>query len=61
MSGKVDLVKLQSILDAIDDNGPRDGQGELMPPFKAWSRGLRRDMEKYRQWTEGVSKEPLPH
>lgn len=50
----VDVVKLQSIIDAIEDNGPRNHYGELELPYRKWVVDLKKDLAKYVNWRKAV-------
>jgi len=38
------------VLRCIRDHGPRDGDNELMEPYRTWAGRLDRDLAKLNQW-----------
>lgn len=52
---KIDVEKLKAIIDAIEDNGPRDGMGELLTPYLGWVKMIRRDMALYEMWRKAAA------
>jgi len=51
----VDPIKLKAIIDAIEDNGPRNAMGELMGPYLGWVVAIRRDLALYERWRKSAA------
>lgn len=51
---RIAVEKLSYIKDAIEDNGPRDSDGELIAPFSSWVKMLNQAIVAYNKWEEGV-------
>lgn len=50
----INPVKLRSIIDAIGDNAPRNGKGELLHPYLGWVRRIEKDLELWQAWKDGA-------
>ena len=54
---RIDPVKLGAIIDAIQDNGPRDAMGDLLRPYQSWVVELVKDIELYEKWKRAVDEQ----
>lgn len=51
---KINVEKLKAIIDAIEDNGPRDGNEELLQPYLKWVQTIKKDIALYEKWRKAA-------
>ena len=50
------LDSAKKVLAAIEEHGPRDGDGDLMHPYFSWARRLRDEIKRAEEWQKITGK-----